>query len=346
MTLSKITPDMARQSFRIPGATQWGKGVDKDKPGTHPMNASARLHKDRMRLWSDGNDVQIDPGSSIFAMGSCFAREIERALKQRGFKIGSNIPGRMDDGIAEVQITNRYNSASMLLEMQRLLVSADAVPDDALLMDLGNGNWADAHYHNRAVGELSGLLERRRKFHEHFHQTILDAEVLFFTLGLNEAGYDPASGLYRNMSPTVRELRVGLPLEVHSFSVAENVAFLEGIYALLKQYCRKDLKIFFTVSPVPLTLTYQNRDVILSNMEGKSILRAAVAEFCSGHPDVTYFYSYELAMSADPNVVFMGDKRHIRKEFVATIIEEFVRRHCKALLPVVPLEELEASENG
>jgi hypothetical protein len=49
-----------------------------------------------------------------------------------------------------------------------------------------------------------------------------------------------------------------------------------------------------------------------------------VAEFCATHDDVGYFPSYEMAINADPQAVFMGDKRHIRQEFVAHIVERFV----------------------
>ena len=64
---------------------------------------------------------------------------------------------------------------------------------------------------------------------------------------------------------------------------------------------------------MPLTFPYQARDVIVANAEGKAILRAAVAEFCAAHPEVICFPSHEMAMGADPAVVYRGDKRHITR---------------------------------
>ena len=335
MTLSVMSAqDMAR-SLRIPGATQWGKGATSDHPGKHPMNASVRLYQKEIQLWSGHDPVLIAPGSSIFAVGSCFAREIERVLYLKGFNIGSYMLGDVDPGITEVTLTNRYNLASMLLELRRLLESESVLPDTALLMQQGPETYTDGHYHDYngiATGSLDEVLSRRSKFYEQF-QSIRDADSLFFTLGLNEAAYDTRVGLYRNISPTVREIRMGEPLEVHTFTTAENLAYLESIYALIRTHCPKNPHIFITVSPVPLTLTYQEKDVIVANAEGKAILRAAAAEFCASHPDVTYFHSYEMAMSAAPGAVFKGDKRHIKKSFVATIVAEFLRRHCPELAP-------------
>ncbi|NUB46515.1 GSCFA domain-containing protein [Fertoebacter nigrum] len=338
MTLGVVSPDQALQTFKIDGATQWGKGRNSHQPGTNPMNASARLHQQSIRFFVDGTPEQILPGSTIFAVGSCFAREIERHLARQGFKIASFVPGETDDGKSEVSITNRYNTASMLLEMRRLLEEPDILADDALLIEQRPGSYADAHYHDATVGDKETVLGRRKRFYEHF-QSIRDADVLFFTLGLNEAGYDTRNGLYRNMSPTVRELRLALPLEVHSFTVAENVAALHEIYRLVRTHCTKNPKVFITVSPVPLTLTYQRKDVILANMEGKSILRAAAAEFCAQVSDVIYFPSFEMAMSCDPHHVFRGDKRHINSDFVSSIVGEFVRRHCMALADSQPVAE-------
>ncbi len=330
MTLARLSPEDMARSLRIPGATQWGKGESADAPGTHPMNASARLYQREIRLWAGTNPVRITPGSSVFAIGSCFAREIERVLDLKGFDIGSYVPGNADDVIKEVALTNRYNTASMLLELRRLLEGPGILPDNALFIEQPSGQFIDSHYHSSVNGMMPEMLARRARFQHHF-QSIRNADVLFFTLGLNEAAYDPRVGLYRNVSPTVREIRSGLPVEVHTFTTAENLHLLNAIHALIRAHCPKNPRIFVTVSPVPLTLTYQEKDVIVANAEGKAILRAAAAEFCASHPDVTYFHSYEMAMSAAPGAVFTGDRRHVKKRFVATIVAEFLRRHCPDL---------------
>lgn len=331
MPLRTFDIEEQRKNLKIGPAVQWGRGETTNDPGRHPLNASNRVHKARMVMWSEPDPAPLKPGATIFTMGSCFAREIENGLEARGFDIASYIPGTFDEvgreGRTEVALTNRYNTPSMLLEMRRLLEGAGIVPDDALISTDSRGRSFDAHY-NATIHEIDDLLERRARFHAHF-QRIREADALFFTLGLNEAAYDTEAGLYRNVSPTVNEIRAGRPLEVHSFTVAENVAQLEQIRALIRTHCVKSPRIFITVSPVPLTLTHQDCDVIVANTEGKSILRAAVAEICARHDDVTYFPSYEMATTADPAGVFKGDKRHINPKFVRQIITTFVKRHVE-----------------
>lgn len=278
-------------------------------------------------MWLPEKNLTIHQGASIFAMGSCFAREIEEAFAQRNFPILSRPPfDLLPSGRAEYGTLNRYNTASMLLEFRRLLEDQSVVPDDALLIRESAEVFSDAHYHNASTGTLAEVLDRRRRFHAIF-QNVKAADLIVLTLGLNEAGYEIDSGLYRNVSPTFKEMRRGAKLEVHTLTVQENVANLEAIRGLVRKHCYKSPPIVVTVSPVPLSLTYLTDDVVVANGASKATLRAAACEFCSLHTDVHYFPSYEIAMNSDPACVFEPDKRHIRLQFVRHIIGQFIARY-------------------
>jgi hypothetical protein len=143
---------------------------------------------------------------------------------------------------------------------------------------------------------------------------------------MTEAAFDVTSGLYRNVSPTMQEVRRRCQIHVHCLSFQQNLDNLEAIHGLIRTHCRPDVPIFITISPVPLSLTYTIRDVIEANAASKATLRAVAHELCVRHADITYFPSYEIAMHADPTVVWRGDKRHVEKSFVDHIIGQFAAR--------------------
>ena len=81
-----------------------------------------------------------------------------------------------------------------------------------------------------------------------------------------------------------------------------------------------------TTSPVPLHATFTKLDVRVANMESKSRIRAAVSEFVERHPDVRYFHSYEMVMTAErQSDYFREDGRHVHRHAVKYIVSEFLR---------------------
>jgi hypothetical protein len=324
-----VTYDMSqiRESFRANPHNRWGKGEDRSI--TSPADASSRIHKPTLPMWLRDSDLRIKEDSSIFAMGSCFARSIEDLFFQRGFTIASRPPFQlMPSGKAEYGALNRYNTPSMLLEFERLLENPAVIPDDALLIEDRPGTYNEAHYHFGTFGTLEDILERRRRFHAEL-QKLRSADLIVLTLGLNEAGYEVRTGLYRNVSPTVKEMRKGVPLEVRMLSVRDNVDCLVAIRSLIRKHCHKNPPIVVTVSPVPLQFTYLMEDIVSANGAGKATLRAAASEFCYSYPDVYYFPSYEIAINSAHQSVFKSDKVHIHSQFVDHIIGQFVDRYVE-----------------
>jgi hypothetical protein len=85
-------------------------------------------------------------------------------------------------------------------------------------------------------------------------------------------------------------------------------------------------KMVITTSPVPLHTTFTAGDVRVANIESKSRIRAATSEFTDRHPDVTYFHSYEMAVTAErQGDYFRDDGRHIHRHAVRYIVSEFLR---------------------
>ena len=81
-----------------------------------------------------------------------------------------------------------------------------------------------------------------------------------------------------------------------------------------------------TTSPVPLHSTFTALDVRVANIESKSRIRAAMSEFVDRHPDVRYFHSYEMVVTAErQSDYYREDGRHVHRHAVRYIVAEFLR---------------------
>lgn len=328
--MKSISVDQMAGNLKRNDFGQWGKGRTNNDPGSDPGHASFRLGKDVLELRISPRET-LPPQPKVFTMGSCFAREIERGLERRGIGVLSMPPAFMEDaefqdenGYIRRDIINRYNTPSMELEFRSLLESEPVIADTDFIVAARPGAYYDAHY----VGEypaptIEALLDRRHKLRRAFG-SVRDADVIVITLGLAEACFDLAAGKYRNASPSVREIRQRKPLEVHLIDFKTNMQCLENIHGLIRQHCVANPLIICTVSPVPLTMTYFNEDVITANSAAKAILRAAAHEFTTSFDRVEYFPSFELATLSSREKAYSGDRRHIRKPFVDYIVRSFM----------------------
>jgi GSCFA family len=185
--------------------------------------------------------------------------------------------------------------------------------------------WIDK---NREVFDAS---EGRRQL---VRDTLLATDVLILTLGLSEVWYDRVTG-----EPLWRALPVDhVDTERHVFRVetmAQTLQWLETIERLCARHV-PDMKIIFTVSPVPLRATFRPVSAITANSASKAIVRAALDEFLRNHREdvgrrLFYFPSYELVANyfIDP---YEHDNRHVPSSVAAGIIHYFVERFCSAEL--------------
>ena len=96
-----------------------------------------------------------------------------------------------------------------------------------------------------------------------------------------------------------------------------------------------------TTSPVPLHATFTDLDVRVANTESKSRIRAAVSEFVDRHPDVHYFHSYEMVVTAErQSDYYRDDGRHVHRHAVRYIVSEFLRLFAD---PVLHLADVDGS---
>ncbi|HSI58918.1 MAG TPA: GSCFA domain-containing protein [Ideonella sp.] len=296
------------------------------------------------RIWADLPELgikpkfQIAPDQAVFAMGSCFAREVEDALVKLGFDVPTHCDVLFDaplltrgpgtEGTRPRAYLNRYNSMSMRDEFRHLLGLDKPLEQGLLTYGLERGGTAELHYTQSLpqVG-LEGTLERRRLVRNYLGPRLRASRLFVLTLGLAECWYDTVAGRYLNNTPGPRVLATyGDQLEVHLTTFSQHLAALQDVHRCLSGVFGDDFKIVVTVSPVPLERTFLEQDVVVTNSYSKSMLRAVAQEFAVAHGNVDYFPSYELVTVAQPQNAWAWDYRHVKPQLVGHIMGLF-RRH-------------------
>jgi hypothetical protein len=301
------------------------------------------------RIWAEHPALHIRPkfqvqrSESVFAVGSCFAREVEDALSEQGFAVPTRCDTLFDQaplqhdtqlnpGARPRAYLNRYNSMSMLDEFRHLLGQAPELEQGLLSYALDRGASADLHYTQslRQV-DAAQTLERRRLVREHLGPLLRQSRLFVLTLGMAECWYDAQAGRYLNNTPGPRVLAAyGDRLSVHLTRFEQHLAALQALHALLRQTHGDDFRIVITVSPVPLERSFLAQDVVVTNNYSKSMLRAVAEEFAAAHGNVDYFPSYELVSYADPKSAWAWDHRHVTPGLVAHIMGLFARHYVDA----------------
>lgn len=277
---------------------------------------------------------KIRMDDKLFAIGSCFARGIEKTLLRSGFDVVSAAKdfdkfATTGNKVTSLGFTNKYTTFSILNEITWAL-DPDARFPEMSLIDVETGICIDPHI-NPTLQKVdrAGTLERRKIITD-VTRRIKDCRVVFMTLGLVEVWHDSHAGVSLNTTPDrkMQELYPGR----YKFSVTDyisNLDNLEKIYGVLRKYGHPKLSIIVTVSPVPLMVTYSKQDVVIANTYSKSTLRAVAQDWAARHDNVQYFPSYEIVMNSDRSSTWDDDLRHVQGKAVKHIMDTFVRNYVE-----------------
>lgn len=275
-------------------------------------------------------DPAVSPGftigrqDSVFAVGSCFARNIEGALHRAGMTVLSREPdlGPIGESVGKASnFLNKYTAHSILNEM-RWALERDSFTGEKIIYPLSDGLYCDLQLGLvRLPFALNDIMDMRARYLDAM-AGVAQADVIILTLGYVEAWYDRELELYLNIAPPPRICKADPErFEFRVLGYDDVLDALEGIYALLKNHRKKPLKMLLTVSPVPLASTFRDMDVMLANTYSKSVQRAAAEAFVADKPDVDYFPSYETVTLTNPDVCWArNDYRHISPDIVARIM--------------------------
>ena len=276
-------------------------------------------------------DPMVRRSDRFFVMGSCFAEEIRLALTQ-DLGAGHVLPDlstvafdpahAQADELPGRNHMNTYNAFSVLQEIERILGLWTPAPDDywtigeKLQCPYRRLVLADsvAAYAALCVG-LDAALRAGFEAADHF----------IFTFGMTEIFVNKRSGKVASQKPGYGGAGGVIETAYHRATFAENFATISRLVDLITA-AKPQARIFMTVSPVPLKLTFSGEDIFAANTLSKATLRTVLAEIAAAKPNVIYFPSYEAVMAAG-ETAWEGDGRHVLRPEVESITRAFVQSY-------------------
>lgn len=319
-----------------------GKSVKRSRsaPATFISTYSADLALDntrvsrRNRLYPQAGDQRISDGqifpwveprfriqenSRVFTIGSCFAREIEENLA--GFDLPTmqlNVPKEIVAGRSN-SILNEYNVGSIAQRIDFTLTGRSTRTILGIHESQSSG-YIDLLLSKGTFSTIEdGLVFRDRI--DHIYRLLPVSDAVIITLGMTEVWFDNETGVYLNRLPSTKLMRDrGTRYEFRNFSVQGCYNVLAPALEALRNTRARN--IILTVSPVPLTATFEPNDCVIANAYSKSTLRAAVDMLRRDLPFVEYFPSYEIALSGGLNS-YQEDHIHIKPALVRSITNYF-----------------------
>ncbi len=281
----------------------------------------------------------VTPGFSmtredtVYTIGSCFARNIEKVLAENGMRVLSR---EFDLGEIGASLSdpsnffNKYTIHSILNEL-RWALERETFPGADVLYPVGPDRYVDAQLGMMRLDfDEATILAFRQRYLDALAM-VREADVIVLTLGYVETWFDRKLGLYLNIAPPL-EAMTAEPrrFEFRVLSYRDVIKALEDLHALLLRHRTKPLKMLVTVSPVPLLATFRNMDVLVANAYSKSVQRAALDEFVQGKDGVDYFPSYEFVTLSNPTVAWSGrDYRHVSPDIINRIMDNVLESYLR-----------------
>jgi hypothetical protein len=320
----ELSAAKAWHRFNENPAARWSNGLQfEPEEGTAWQRITAAPFFDPMLRPA----CSITRDDKVFAIGSCFARHIEGALKSLGFRVES-LTSAFDDFPTDfprngpIGFTNKFNPLSILQELRWALEPGAEFPAEALVELETGGEWEDPHASPVfEQADLETTLRRHRMLTD-VTRHVAECRLVVITLGLIETFFDTTTDLYANSTPSISNAKGRFRFRVLSHEQVLDA--LKESRQLLVERGHPDVQIFVTVSPVPLSATFTDEDVVVANTLGKSLLRAAAGEWSGRHDNVHYFPAYEIVLNSQRDLAWEQDGRHVRHELVQHIMQRFV----------------------
>ncbi|MEO7391656.1 MAG: GSCFA domain-containing protein, partial [Ramlibacter sp.] len=294
---------------------------------------------------------RIAPSDKVATAGSCFAQHISRTLSRNGFRyfVTEAGEGLTPEQCAERQFgtfSARYGNiytARQLVQLFDRAYGHFSPADTAWCRP--DGRFVDPF---RPQVELAGYAteeEVRAESARHLvsvRELFEQMDVFVFTLGLTESWLNLDDGAVFPLAPGV----VAGPAETSrygfvNFGVADVANDIRAAVRRLRSVNGR-ARFIFTVSPVPLIATYEDRHVLVSTTESKAILRSAIGQAVAEDGGIDYFPSYEIVTGHHTRGRYFGpDLRSVTEEGVAHVMRLFLKHYTgsipgQAAAPVPP----------
>lgn len=318
---------MARNDYSV-----WSKPNTPEPPkdGHGVRSAAHRLTAGEYCFISHTPKFRFAQDDSFFPIGSCFAIHISKSLTEQGCDVLTDRLVVEKENFTDPQYDNeialiKFTPHSMLNEIETNVCDRE-LPDHGLIA-LGDGRYWNPQLHKIVPTTLEKHLDIRERV-KRTVSSIVEADVVFVTLGLTETWFDVKLNIALNENPLIiRELRrkpFEERFEFKNLDFEESLAALEEMLSVIKSKSRKDVKFILTVSPVPLQRTFTGDDVITANAYSKSVLRAVAQTLTNKYDWVDYFPSYEMVTSTPRDLAWRHNQRHVPVEMVDYVVRRFL----------------------
>ncbi len=299
-------------------------------------NNSWKKSKDRLldEVWPAMNpSFRLHAGDRVFTIGSCFARNIEHHLQKLGFDIpmlAFTVPPEEAGGQA---LLNKYTPAQIFQEIdwaRAIFVRGGEIAEaDSLkfLYECQDGLCIDTCLHGFVPVTRERFFQRRSQIYDVF-KAMFSSDCVVITLGLIEAWFDRENGVHIHECPRGKHFaRNRSRFGFETLNYPQCREFIQKSIDIIKQLNPK-AKFLITTSPVPLSRTFTDEDVIIANMQSKSVLRAVAGDIAAANEQVDYFPSYESAALTKSWAIWRDDLTHVSDAFVGKIVARLVETYC------------------
>lgn len=273
-------------------------------------------------------DFELDPGETIFTVGSCFARNVELSLINLGFRIPPRelLHTPEFEGVGADILAN-YTVPSIFQSFDWALNPDSDFNPELQFFEVAPDQYRDLDFIPLQNSSTKEQCLARRKAMIECYREVLNCRTIFMTLGLSEVWYDNATKSYLNVTPRTDALeRFPGRFEMHVLSYAETYDYLKKTMDLLQAHCPSNLRMLITVSPVALTLTHRDMDVMVANTYSKSTLRVAAEELAAEYDFITYVPTYEAIMHTDRELAWDDDLIHVKPDTIDFNIRRIVKQ--------------------
>jgi hypothetical protein len=288
----------------------------------HQVPADSRFGSDFFAI-EHHSKFRLSRHAPVFAIGSCFARNIEKKLTDFGVEVTSAMlklpPERYHGPRNSNALLNKYNTHSIESELRQTFETPSR---NHGLIEL-DGLWYDPLTTAVKPADFETTMKTRLEI-EALYRRIPECGAVIITLGLNESWLDTDTGIYFNGPPPaaiLKRFKNRLCAEVSGLT--DNVAALCKSFDILRKI-NPDVKVLVTVSPVPFRATVTKQDVVTANTHSKSMLRVCAQEVSDRFDFVDYFPSYEIVMNSPRDKTWLEDQMHVSKEAVGFVTKSFV----------------------
>lgn len=290
------------------------------------------------RAWSDidffpAPKFKILSGSKIATMGSCFAANIARHLKEKNIPIYDAEPHHpfisspYTHSLGYSQFSARFGNIYTSRQLRELYEQAlgirdpimDFAEEDGLYYDLLRPNVQNQGHHSlmEASADRTYHLNRVRVMFE-------NASVIIFTLGLTEAWQNVTGNYCYPVCPGTAHGTFNP--DIHqpvNYTYHEILSDLTDWLEQLQQI-NPEIKVILTVSPVQLVATFEADNVLVASSYSKSVLRAICGELVRAFSFVDYFPSFEIVSAPASRGMYLSqDLRGVTEEGISHVMRTF-----------------------